>query len=229
MKNKALITSSLSIALLIIVFAWSNVSKAQTYSSFGQVSGQFINQMEIGSTGPEVTKLQTFLAGNPAIYPEGLVTGYFGPLTESAVKRFQATYGISTVGRVGPITLTQLNSIVAGSGTVISGDTHAPILSGVVLNRTAGTASIQWNTNEATSKNKIFYSNTPLIFYETSAPRTEPYISGISISENPSNQSNFHNIGLVNLSPGTTYYYMIESVDQSGNVSVTWPSSFVAL
>jgi len=41
----------------------------------------------------EVKCLQEFLKSQgPEIYPEGLVTGYFGPLTLSAVKRFQQKY-----------------------------------------------------------------------------------------------------------------------------------------
>lgn len=56
------------------------------------------------ATNGEVSKLQQFLAKDPAIYPEALVTGYFGPLTEAAVKRWQAKNAIETVGVVGPKT-----------------------------------------------------------------------------------------------------------------------------
>jgi peptidoglycan hydrolase-like protein with peptidoglycan-binding domain len=42
-----------------------------------------------GASGADVTRLQQFLALDPAIYPEAQVTGFYGALTESAVKRFQ--------------------------------------------------------------------------------------------------------------------------------------------
>jgi len=42
-----------------------------------------------GDTGQDVTRLQQFLALDPAVYPEAQVTGYYGALTEAAVKRFQ--------------------------------------------------------------------------------------------------------------------------------------------
>lgn len=42
-----------------------------------------------GSTGADVTRLQQFLATDPAIYPDAQITGYYGALTEAAVKRFQ--------------------------------------------------------------------------------------------------------------------------------------------
>ena len=58
--------------------------------------------LSLGSTGEEVTLLQTLLAKDTSIYPDGLITGYFGGLTRQAVRRFQAKYGISQVGRVGP-------------------------------------------------------------------------------------------------------------------------------
>ncbi len=68
-----------------------------------------------GMRGDEVKKLQEFLKTNPDIYPEGLVTGYFGPLTEAAVKRLQEKYNIEPVGVVGPKTLTKINELVAQS------------------------------------------------------------------------------------------------------------------
>ena len=63
-------------------------------------------------TAFEVTMLQQFLSQDTQIYPEGEITGYFGPATERAVQRFQVRHGIVTqgdydstgYGRVGPRT-----------------------------------------------------------------------------------------------------------------------------
>lgn len=71
----------------------------------------FTLQLKFGSTGSEVTALQTALKGDATVYPEGLVTGYFGSLTEKAVKAFQTKYGIEAVGQVGPITRAKLNTL----------------------------------------------------------------------------------------------------------------------
>lgn len=51
-----------------------------------------------GATGEDVTRLQQFLARDPSIYPEALATGYYGSLTEAAVKRWQAKYNIVSSG-----------------------------------------------------------------------------------------------------------------------------------
>lgn len=61
------------------------------------------------TTNGEVTRLQTLLAKDTAIYPEGKVTGYFGPATLAAVKRFQLKESIvaassSAYGVIGPAT-----------------------------------------------------------------------------------------------------------------------------
>lgn len=45
--------------------------------------------LRVGATGNDVSRLQSFLAIDPAIYPEAQASGYYGPLTEAAVKRFQ--------------------------------------------------------------------------------------------------------------------------------------------
>jgi peptidoglycan hydrolase-like protein with peptidoglycan-binding domain len=44
--------------------------------------------------GGQVSLVQKFLALDKTIYPEGSVTGYFGPMTVRAVGRFQAKNGI---------------------------------------------------------------------------------------------------------------------------------------
>lgn len=67
---------------------------------------QFDRDLFIGTRGNDVKQLQQFLKDRgPSIYPEGLVTGYFGPLTREAVKRFQALHAITPVaGYFGPKT-----------------------------------------------------------------------------------------------------------------------------
>jgi len=51
-----------------------------------------------GSPGSDVRALQQFLAQDTAIYPEALITGYFGTMTERALQRWQARQGIVTSG-----------------------------------------------------------------------------------------------------------------------------------
>ncbi|HSR89573.1 MAG TPA: peptidoglycan-binding protein [Candidatus Udaeobacter sp.] len=54
----------------------------------------------LGDRGPEVQYVQRLLSTNPLLYPEGLVTGYFGPLTRKALIRFQHKYKIPETGVV---------------------------------------------------------------------------------------------------------------------------------
>lgn len=51
-----------------------------------------------GSSGSDVSRLQQYLAQDPSVYPEGQVAGTYGPLTEAAVKRWQAKYNIVSSG-----------------------------------------------------------------------------------------------------------------------------------
>ena len=76
---------------------------------------EFTQTLQAGMTGDGVKKLQEFLKQFPDIYPEGLVTGYFGQLTEAAIKRFQDKQGIEVVGIVGPKTRAKLNELATSS------------------------------------------------------------------------------------------------------------------
>lgn len=66
-----------------------------------------------GATGDDVKQLQEFLKTFTGVYPDGQVTGYFGPLTEAAVKKFQKQNGIESVGVVGQKTREKLNVLAA--------------------------------------------------------------------------------------------------------------------
>jgi chitodextrinase len=64
-----------------------------------------------GASGNDVSKLQNFLAKDKEIYPEGLITGYFGPLTEAAVKKWQEKHGIESAGSVGLKTIAKFQEL----------------------------------------------------------------------------------------------------------------------
>ena len=76
-----------------------------------------------GDREEEVKLLQTWLAKDKKVYPEGLVTGYFGFLTERAVIRFQEKYASEILtpqgfskgtGIVDELTLKKLNELYGG-------------------------------------------------------------------------------------------------------------------
>ena len=180
-------------------------------------------QLDIGATGSDVTALQTFLAADPTLYPQGLVTGYFGVLTSAAVSNFQTRNGIDAVGRVGPITLAALNTAMAG-GVVTpapTGDVYAPIISSVNLTIGTSSALVSWNTNEL-ARGVVYYSTTPITTSENGGPVVVSGLTAFTDMTFPSTQK----VSLSGLQSNTNYYYLIYSTDQVGNVSVTWPSTF---
>lgn len=84
----------------------------QTDGSAGQTAcGRLDSNLYFGlSNNSQVSCLQEFLKNQGQdIYPEGLVTGNFGSLTQQAVIRFQAKNGIPTTGFVGPLTRAKIN------------------------------------------------------------------------------------------------------------------------
>ncbi|MCG2690344.1 peptidoglycan-binding protein, partial [Candidatus Parcubacteria bacterium] len=76
--------------------------------------------LKLGSSGEAVRLLQTWLAKDLAVYPEGIISGYFGSLTKAAVIKFQEKYKAdildpwnftSGTGIVGPTTRAKLSEL----------------------------------------------------------------------------------------------------------------------
>jgi len=54
--------------------------------------------LKVGSRSEEVKNLQEILKDDSTIYPEGLITGYFGLMTEKAIRKIQAKCGSPETG-----------------------------------------------------------------------------------------------------------------------------------
>ncbi|MBI2640368.1 MAG: peptidoglycan-binding protein [Candidatus Sungbacteria bacterium] len=151
-----------------------------------------------GESGEEVKKLQEFLAQRPDLYPEGLVTGIFGPRTEAAVRKLQEKYGFESVGFIGPKTLSKINELLnqgAGvSGVIPPGLLQAPGIekkvpavsseTGLATSTTVKPVSVPVEAAVAavTATTTAATSTTASV---TAAPTPVPEASAVSVSSSP--------------------------------------------
>lgn len=202
-------------------------------ASFAYAQTVFTQQMSIGSRGAEVSALQTYLATKTPHYPEALVTGYFGVLTQTAVQRFQCAEEIvcsgdpatTGYGRVGPKTLLQLNlrasGVIGGTGGT---DVSAPFIYGVTSATSPNSATVSFTTNEA-ARGTVYYAGGGLTLSEAAGLGFAPVVGGTAVTAD-ANLKTVHAITITGLASSTTYFYTVQAVDASGNVSVTWPTWF---
>lgn len=105
----------------LLVGAAPSIAPTIGATGLGVPSVQFSRNLGPGSSGQDVLSLQKILFSD-GDYPIDLITGYYGNLTEQAVKVFQAKYGIISYGSpnttgygaVGPRTRKELQ-VIAGA------------------------------------------------------------------------------------------------------------------
>ena len=71
----------------------------------------FSRELSRGDQNKQVEHLQVLLASEPSIYSKGLITGYFGPLTQAAVKTFQKRRKLPVTGAADTATLKKLEKL----------------------------------------------------------------------------------------------------------------------
>jgi peptidoglycan hydrolase-like protein with peptidoglycan-binding domain len=213
--------------LTLVASATFGASSLFAYTTIG-------SQLDLYESNNDVTNLQTFFKDNSSVYPEGLVTGYFGGLTRSAVQRFQTQYGIVSsgsaattgYGRVGPSTLASINDTINHGGwpNMSSSDASGPSIYSVNQSVTNNSATFGWYTNENATA-KIAYNTSPLIINEGDINSVGfGAINGYNVT-NDNIARTSQQVTLSGLQPNTTYYYMIISTDASGNISVVGPNN----
>lgn len=213
----AFVTSLVALAFIIPFYAQANITQT----------------LDMGESNQQVTALQTYLATNSTYYPSGLVTGYFGELTKAAVERFQSANGIVTsgtpettgYGRVGPVTLARINSMMnsGNTGNNMAWDA-VPMQSNPTVSVTNTSATFSWTTNEQTV-GQVYWSTSPLTTNEATGPRQQPYVSG-TLATDAGNMKTSHSVTVSNLQTNTTYHYLVRSVDNVGNTTMIWPRTF---
>lgn len=126
--------------------------------------------LKLGSSGADVTRLQQFLAADPSVYPEASVTGYYGALTEAAVKRFQCKNKIvcdgdaatTGYGVTGPRTAAILSLQCPDGGTGSTSGTASQVSGFIRISPTSGvsplTVSVEARVNTARVCGSATYS-----------------------------------------------------------------------
>lgn len=93
---------------------------AESSSSNDDQINTLITQVHQGMKGDQVRKLQAALALDTTVYPEKYVTGYFGKLTQQAIKRYQDKHR----GRTASTTLAVIDGktpcVASTTNTVVS-------------------------------------------------------------------------------------------------------------
>jgi peptidoglycan hydrolase-like protein with peptidoglycan-binding domain len=182
-------------------------------------AAEVTRQLDIGMSGSDVSALQEFYALDNTIYPEGLVTGYYGALTEAATKRFQAKNGLDTAGRVGPLTLAVISAQMGGGVTTVSGGSggSAPILQSETVRASIGSATFTWMTNKPATARVLYGNSWPFLL--STAPS---FVATGGLSA-------YQSVTASGLKPHTVYYYVLQSTDADGNMNMTLGKPFMTL
>jgi len=97
------------IASGVAALAFASIASAQGYA--------FHTNLTVGSTGPDVSALQSWLITNgfhiPSVEAGTATKGYFGSQTKAALALYQASVGLPNFGFFGPLTQAKLNGGVS--------------------------------------------------------------------------------------------------------------------
>lgn len=171
----------------------------------------FTKALRRGSTDEEVRVLQLILKQIPEVYPEGIISGIFGRLTEAAVKRFQTKYNIEPVGFLGPRTRAALNK-VAGRLTIKEEQAGPPppntkpVVTPTVTSTTVGTQDVyfsySWKANTSLTgeinlpkpapRPVIVLNGKPILTLDTSAAVRLATIYKIVLADTDEPWDDFH-------------------------------------
>jgi len=195
--NKKIIASVLAIFFAFSIVGGNLVAEADTIEDLqaqiaqllamitslqAQIAGQttpvttglcISGDLSLGMTSAEVTTLQQGLKQDISVYPEGLTTGYFGPLTKAAVIRFQnkyaseilASWGLTKgTGYAGSTTRAKFNALYCTPVAPTTTTTVAPVIPEVTTTTTVAVVA---------TEGSVTVTYDPIVINSTSVYRGE--------------------------------------------------------
>ena len=103
----------MALLVLAIVAAGIGMARAETITVSSNMCVNLTSDLARGSKGTEVTQLQDFLAGESLFSAKP--TGFFGPVTEAALKKYQASRHIPQTGKADAVTRSSVQLFTCGS------------------------------------------------------------------------------------------------------------------
>jgi peptidoglycan hydrolase-like protein with peptidoglycan-binding domain len=178
---KAVTTTDLQ-AQIAALLAQINALQAQLSAQGGAATSSYTytKDLTLGSKGDDVTALQQMLISGGFLTAVSAPTGYFGPLTKSALAAYQASVGISpAAGYFGPKTRAYVASLPAAGGGAAAGggtSTTTPTVSGAPLTVTLASDSPVGGNILAGSANNVV---SKLVF--TAGNDADAKITGLTV------------------------------------------------
>ena len=144
----------------------------------------FSSDLSLGSSGGDVTMLQSFLLNNgfdiPAISTGASAKGYFGQQTKNAVMKYQVSVGVANTGYVGPLTRTKLN------GNISTNLNLPPVIRSITAPTTlvqgqSGTWTIDaYDPEDGPLTYSVDWGETTIVNYVTLPPSNNPQSASLS-------------------------------------------------
>ena len=120
------------LAMVQAAIAQKIAQSSKSSPSEGSAVSIIAKNLGMGNRGKDVSTLQQLLGKDKDIYPEGTVSGYFGPATARAIQKFQLKYGVIKKatdpgsGNLGPKTKAKLQEVFGSSASVPAMSPVAP-------------------------------------------------------------------------------------------------------
>lgn len=213
------VTSTHFIVAAIAVGFLFPLTNVQAVSACPKFSKNLSRGMKDVSSEGQVRELQTFLAALYAQKMDTLVTGFFGPLTQQYVSRFQQERGLPVVGTVGPLTRAKMVEYCASVSTTNS------VANTAVKSETSATSTPAQAPSCAISTDKLSY----LLKDTATLSWTTKYATRAAWQLTPTKNNFVMNGEEIALQGSTTiaaniegYPYVVLGVEGPGGRSTCW-------
>lgn len=216
-----------------------------------------MEDVRAGSLGSSVAVVQLVLAQqSPSIYPEKLVTGYYGNLTAQAVKRFERMHDLPETGAISGETKKKFNEVMQQAKIFMStpgsycttsnivglsaksGISHVPVCTNPLLVPGSDTSI---SMQVATGSPSFFYvdvyevtgSGAKIALGVDRPVKAVAYYAPVAEHVNDASQSveghvfqKIHALRMDSLKKGTSYNVYVLVTDMSGNMATSSMKSF---